>query len=128
MSSAREIRCGVPQGSNLGPILFLLYINDLPNCLESTKATLFADDTNLTCNGQSVHEIETKFNRDIGNVHKWLSANKLTLNNKKTEFMIIGSKQRLARIDDSPILTLGGCTIKRVYEKKTLGLILDEHF
>ncbi len=62
-SHAREIRCGVPQGSNLGPILFFLYINDLPKCLETTKANLFADDTNLLCAGLDANEIETKLKR-----------------------------------------------------------------
>ena len=80
MSSAREIRCGAPQGPNLGPTLFLLFINDLPmNCLQITKAKLFADDTNLTCVGQSPDEIKMKLNKDLENVNQWLSANKLTL-------------------------------------------------
>ena len=70
LSSAREIGCGAPQGSNLGPILFLLYVNDLPNCLESTKANLFADDTNLSCEGIGPHKIETKLKKDIENVHR----------------------------------------------------------
>ena len=54
-----------PQGSNLDPVILLLYINDLPNCLETTKATLFADDTNLTGEGYSSHEIEYKLNEDL---------------------------------------------------------------
>ena len=82
MSSIRETKCGVPQDSNLGPILFLLYINDLPNCLATTKANLFADDTNLSCEGFSPYEIETKLKKDIENVHRWLTANKLPLNKK----------------------------------------------
>ena len=78
-SDINEINCGVPQGSNLGPLLFLLYINDLPNCLETTKANLFADDTNLLCSGYTSNEIEDKLNTDLENVNKWLNANKLTL-------------------------------------------------
>ena len=85
VSSVRQLKCGVPQGSNLGPILFPLYINDLPNCLETTKANLFADDTNLTCEGFGPYEIEIKLNKDIENVHRWLTANKLSLNTKKRE-------------------------------------------
>ena len=65
ISSFKQLKCGVPQGSNLGPILFPLYINDLPNCLETTKANLFADDTNLSCNGFSPYEIEIKLNKTL---------------------------------------------------------------
>ena len=126
MSSVRQLKCGVPQGSNLGPILFLLYINDFPNCLETTKANLFADDTNLSCEGFSPYEIEIKLNKDIENVHRWLTANKLSLNMKKTEFMIIGSRHHLTTIENSPVLTLGGNNVKRVFQKKSLGMILDE--
>ena len=69
ISSVKQLKCGVLQGSNLGPILFLLYINDLPNCSETTKANLFADDTNFSFNGFSPYEIEIKLNNDIENVH-----------------------------------------------------------
>ena len=83
MSKVVDITCGVPQGSNLGPLLFLLYINDLPNCPEETQASMFADDTNLFCQGKSSTEIESKIDTDLDNVHKWLIANKLTLNQEK---------------------------------------------
>ena len=90
ISRQREIKCGVPQGSNLGPMLFLLYINDLPHCLKTSKSMLLADDTNLSCDGLTSREIEAKLNTDLVSVDKWLSANKLTLNNDKTECIIIG--------------------------------------
>ena len=63
-----------------------------------SKCSMFADDTNLTCVGQSSSEIETKLNEELGNVHRWLTAHKLTLNNEKTEFMLIGSRSRLASV------------------------------
>ena len=90
------------------------------------KQIFFSDDTNLSCNGFSPYEIEIKLNNDIENVHRWLTANKLSLNMKKTEFMIIGSRHRLTTIENSPVLTLGGSNIKRVFQKKSLGMILDE--
>ena len=91
-----------------------------------SKPSMFADDTNLTCVGQSSSEIETKLNEELENVHRWLTANKLTLNDEKTEFMLIGSRSRLACVHNSPILKLGHRHIKRVYYKKSLGMVLDE--
>ena len=94
-STRRIIKCDVPQGSNLGPLLFFIYINDI-NCLSSnTSVSMFADDTNISSCGANVHKISEKLNENLGNVHQWLLANKLTLNNEKTECMISGSKQRL---------------------------------
>ena len=85
ISESEQIRTGVPQGSNLGPLLFLLYINYLPKCLDLSVPALFADDTNLSVSGTTSHEIEEKLEKDLNNVHHWLLADKLTLNVSKTE-------------------------------------------
>ena len=90
--------CGIPQESNLGPLLFLIYINDLPNCLKFTKTSMFADDTNMYCQADSTADIEAMINFDLNNVHQWLLSNKLTLSVEKTDYMIIGSRQRLNQI------------------------------
>ena len=125
-SDTVEIHCGAPQGSNLGPLLFNLYINDLPNCLQTTKASMFADDTNLSCKGQLSADIEYKLNFDLDNIQKWLISNKLTLNLTKTEYMLIGSQQRLDKILETPNILYGERQIKRVREKTVLGFIIDD--
>ena len=66
--------------SNLGPLLFLLYTNDFPNCLDTSVSALFADDTNLTVSGDTSHDIEIKLEKDLSIVQNWLLANILTLN------------------------------------------------
>lgn len=127
VSESKLITTGVPQGSNLGPLLFLLYINDLPNCLESSAPALFADDTNLSVSGTTTSEIEDKLEMDLNNVHCWLLANKLTLNVKKTEYMLIGSRQKLSKVNSDPILRIGSESINRVSLTKTLGVLVDEN-
>ena len=107
MSNGENITAGVPKGSNLGPLLFLLYINDLPNCLDSSVPALFADDTNLTASDASASEIQEILEAELNKVHMWLLANKLTLNVKKTEYMLIGSRQKLSQLSADPILSLG---------------------
>ena len=124
-SSERLIKCGVPQGSILGPLFFLLYVNDLPQCLNKTKPCLFADDTNLTASGDSITDVEIAANSDLENLRKWLIANKLSLNVAKTEFMLIGSKQKIS--NSHPNVVIENKQIKQVYECKTLGVTVDQH-
>ena len=127
-STERLIKCGVPQVSILGPLFFLLYINDLPQCLNKTKPRLFADDTNLTASGDSITDLETAVNSDLENLRKWLIANKLSLNVAKTEFMLIGSKAMIKKNSDSRLnVFIENKQIKQVSECKTLGVIVDQH-
>ena len=87
---------------------------------------MFVDDTSLTATGESSFEIEYKLGVEIQNVKTWLDANKLTLNEEKTEYMLIGSGKRLKQIRNDPIIKIRDHIIKRVYKKKVLGLEIDD--
>ena len=81
---SKLIRCGVPQGSILGPLLFLVYINDLPGCLLHTKAHMYADDTTIQASSVSKAALHVKVNNDLTRVRDWFLANKLSSNVTKT--------------------------------------------
>ncbi len=95
LSSERRIRCGVPQGSILGPLLFIIYINDMTKYLNECQARLYADDTALFMQSVSYIDLILGLKIEMEFVFEWLKANKLTLNLKKTKFMVFGSKNRL---------------------------------
>ena len=80
LSEALPVTFGVPQGSILGPLLFLVYINDLSSAIKHSEVSLYADDTVLYCFSKEPHKLESKLNEDLYNVALWLKANKLTLN------------------------------------------------
>ena len=86
--------CGIPQGSSLGPLLFLLYINDLPNCSSEVTFRIFADDTNIFASGKNLNFLNQLMNSELRKVKEWCDINKLSINFNKTNFMIIKLPQK----------------------------------
>jgi hypothetical protein len=125
-SSPSEINYGIPQGSILGPLLFLIYVNDLPNCVENSNIRMFADDTTLTASGKSIQQIESKINCDLINIKEWLLGNKLSLNLTKTEYLVIGSQFNLNNLTSEPNIMIDNVPIKRVTKTKSLGIQIDQ--
>ena len=90
-SDLKLIKCGVPQGSNLGPLLFLIYINDITSIFEQCNVWLFADDTHLNFSSKKISTIETVMNYELKHFVTWLKANKLSLNEEKTQMVLFQS-------------------------------------
>ena len=120
-----DITCGVPQRSVLGPLFFLLYINDFPNVSKHLKFYFFADDTNLYYYSETLDDVIKKVNKGLKHVKRWLDANKLSLNINKTNFIIFHSSA--SSIPPSISIKIGKKHIFRVKYIKFLGVLLDEH-
>ena len=136
-SDVINLTTGVPQGSILGPLVFIIYMNDIHVATSNFKAILYADDTNLlspmcsfsssnSLNPTNLTEVTNSINDELSHVYEWLLINKLSVNVSKTKFMIFHHQQR--RIDTLiPDLKLDFEPIEHVSEFNFLGLTLDEH-
>ena len=125
-SQTRPISCGVPQGSVLGPLLFLIFINDLPNCCPLGKFRIFADDTNVFFHCKNSDELILIGKTIMIELNSWFTANKMTLNTDKTSFTIFKTNRLIIPNLPDHIEFLN-CKINRSTETKFLGLILDEN-
>ena len=115
------VTCGVPQGSNLGPLLFLLYINDLPDSIKKSLVTLFADDTTIYSSGKTYDNLIENLRQDLGCLETWFQCNKLTLNIKKSYGCIFGQNQK----NNHHVLDINGHTTELRGSVKYLGVNVD---
>ena len=128
LSDLAFVLWGVPQGSVLGPLLFLIFINDLPNASNLTS-WLFADDTALALSSPNIQELESRFNHEVTKIHNWLLANRLSVHySKKTQYMLIqGPTLKDRKISSMNFeLYMGSHKIEKTDNYTYLGIIIDE--
>ena len=121
-STLETVTVGVPQGSNLGPLLFLVYVNDLQYYIRHGTLRLFADDTNIFYHGKDPRLIRRNIDEDMTRLNGWLCMNKLTPNLAKSNYITISTSSEICNVD----ISLRDCVLERVQNVKYLGVVLDD--
>ena len=125
-SELMNVTCGVPQGSVLGPLLFIIYTNDLAKCIHHSNAILFADDTTVYVISADKMRLYSYMNEDLHTLNDWFKANKLSLNVNKTVYMFFSNNIKPNK--ETCKVKIGDSEIKEVDHFKFLGLIIDSNF
>ena len=125
LSDYQHVTCGVPQGSILGPPLFILFEDDMIEVIKHSRTSQYADDTVVYLSGNNELELSNKLNEDLSKLSKWWRQNKLTVNCKKTKYMVMGSRPRTSKCEDLN-LKIEENKLERVNTYKYLGVTLDQ--
>jgi hypothetical protein len=127
-SEAELIMNGVPQGSILGPLMFILYINDLPCHIKDCDTEMYADDTSVTCIAKSISELQVKLSDTVNVISNWCKENRLIINVSKSYYMVLCSRQKRIHLESSVLnISLYGKEIMYKDCIKVLGLYIDHH-
>lgn len=125
LSESLPINSGVPQGSVLGPLLFIIYINDLPLHTKYCSADMFADDTTLTATNKITSVIAAHINTDLASIQQWSDSNKMVINPAKTKAMFITSRRKQNKSIPETSIIIGDCEIDSSNQEKLLWVITD---
>ena len=124
-SEVKSINIGVPQGSVLGPLLFIIYVNDLPDCLTNTGSILFADDTTIYGHNMNIDDLFNVMTFELQSLMDWFNANKLSLNLTKTYYMLFTNSKTVPK--QRPDIQIGNNTVTHTSCMKFLGVFIDEN-
>ena len=125
-SDQLPINFGVPQGSILGPLLFIIYINDLPLYIKNCQTDMYADDSTIHTSGSNIKELQVKIQQDLNCVEQWCHENNMFINSNKTKCMIIGTRQKLSSQENELCLTISSNKLQNSTCEKLLGIKVDQ--
>ena len=123
-SETRSIKCGVPQGSILGPLLLIIYMNDICNVSELLYTIMYADDTSVIMSGNDLESLIQSVNLELCLLNTWLKANKLSLNVNKTYYLILFHRARI-KVENGNSIRMNDSIINSASHLRYLGVIID---
>ena len=125
-SNSANITVGIPQGSILGPLFFILYMNDLPLHV-TTNIDMYADDSTVHKSWKTIQDIEQNLNSDMKAISDWCSENKMVINTTKTKSMLITTKQRRSHLIETLTIKVNDQVLEQTDHEKLLGVVVDEN-